>query len=630
MIQLQNISKWFGDYLLYEDLTLYIKEGTRIGLIAKNGTGKSTLLNIIAGTESSESGNISFRRDITVGYLSQDPDFDDNITVLEAVYNSNTALLKALSDYNSALESGDEKLLGDSVIAIDNLGGWDMENRAESILTKLNIHNLEQKMATLSGGERRRVALATVLVSEPDVLILDEPTNHLDLEMSTWLEEYLIKRGKTLFMVTHDRYFLDRVCSDIYELDQRTIYCYKGGYSDYLERRSERIVQFDSDREKAQNVYKKELEWMRRMPQARGTKSKYRQNAFTDVKERAFASRNDDSVNINIGHTRLGTKIFEAKLLNKSFGDKKVLTDFSYTFTKGEKLGIIGKNGTGKSTFLKILNSQIAPDSGMVDIGSTVQFGYYRQEGIDFDANSRVIDIARDIAEVVTLGSGHTIGISQFLTQFLFEPETQYSLVSKLSGGERRRLYLLTILMRSPNFLILDEPTNDLDIATLNVLENYLESYTGCVIVVSHDRYFMDRVTDHLLIFGEGGTTSLFEGNYTQYRNNEEEKAELLSNKGGSNNKSTTPVPAPAPSAEKQKSSDKAKKKLSYKDSRELELLEVDIANLEKEKLEIENKLSSGNIGADEISLLSIRHAEVSDLLDEKSMRWMELEELKG
>ena len=494
-----------------------------------------------------------------------------------------------------------------------------MENRAKAILTKLNIHSLDQSISTLSGGELRRVALATVLVSDPDVLILDEPTNHLDLEMSSWLEEYLIKRGKTLLMVTHDRYFLDRVCSDIYELDQRSIYCYKGGYSDYLERRTERIEQFDANKEKAQNIYKRELEWMRRMPQARGTKSKYRKEAFYDVKDRAFATRSDENVNINIGHSRLGTKIFEAKALNKSFGSKQVLTDFSYTFTKGEKLGIIGKNGTGKSTFLKILTSQIAPDSGIVDIGSTVNFGYYRQEGIQFDANSKVIDIARDIAEVVTLGSGHTITISQFLTQFLFEPEVQYSLVSKLSGGERRRLYLLTILMRSPNFLILDEPTNDLDIATLNVLENYLDSYTGCVIVVSHDRYFMDKVTDHLLIFGEGGTTSLFEGNYTEYRNNEQEKAEIASQ--ASSSKTVM--------AAKQKSVEKAKK-LSYKETKELSTLEVEIENLETEKGEIESMLSSGDISGDKISELSLRHATVSDLLDEKSMRWLELEELKG
>ncbi len=618
MIQLQNISKWYGDFLLYDDLTLYITEGSRIGLIAKNGTGKSTLLNIIAGKQSADGGEISFRRDITIGYLAQEPEFDRSLTVLETVYNSNSELLAALKDYDRAVESGDDKLLGDSSSIIEHLGGWDMESRAKAILTKLNINNLEQTISTLSGGELRRVALATVLVSNPDVLILDEPTNHLDLEMSGWLEEYLIKRGKTLFMVTHDRYFLDRVCTDIYELDQKQIYSYKGGYSDFLERRAERIELFDANKEKAQNLYKKELEWMRRMPQARGTKAKYRKDAFVGVKERAFATRIDDSVNINIGHSRLGTKIFEAKGLNKSFGDKRVLSDFSYTFTRGEKLGVIGKNGTGKSTFLKILTGQLAADGGVVDIGSTVEFGYYRQEGIEFDGNTKVIDVARDIAEVVTLGNGSTISISQFLTQFLFEPEVQYSLVSKLSGGERRRLYLLTILMRSPNFLILDEPTNDLDIATLNVLENYLESYTGCVIVVSHDRYFMDKVTDHLLLFSEGGATSLFEGNYTQYRNSELEKQEQSS----APSKSSTPVAA------KQKSVDRAKK-LSYKETKELESLEADIEALEQEKSDIEAKLSTGELSGDELVALSHRHGEVGGLLDEKSMRWLELEELK-
>lgn len=621
MIQLQNISKWFGDFLLYENLSLYITENSRIGLIARNGTGKTTLMNIIAGRESADSGEVTFRRDITVGYLCQDPEFDTSLSVIETLYHSNAKLIEVVDGYHAAIESGESELLGELSMEMERMGAWDIEVRAKTILSKLNINNLHQNVATLSGGERRRLALAQVLVDNPDVLILDEPTNHLDLEMSSWLEEYLLKCGKTLFMVTHDRYFLDRVCTDIYEIDQKKLYSYKGGYSDYVERRVERIEQFESEKEKAQNIYKRELEWMRRMPQARGTKAKYRKDAFYDVKDRAFASRSDSKVEINVGQSRLGTKIFEAKSLTKKFGEKCVLDNFSYLFARGEKLGIIGKNGTGKSSLLRILTGNLEADSGEIDLGSSVKFGYYKQEGIEFDENAKVIDIARSIAEVVVTGDGTSVGVSQFLTQFLFEGATQHSYVAKLSGGERRRLYLLTVLMQSPNFLILDEPTNDLDIATLNVLEAYLENFAGCVIVVSHDRYFMDKVTDHLLVFESEGKTKVFEGNYTQYRNSEQERLESLQN-----STSTTKFQVESTS---QRNANRAKK-LSYKEQMELSSIEGEIEALEVEKEQLEQKMSSGELSSDEIVQTSVRYGEIEELLDMKTLRWMELEEIRS
>ncbi|MFI3314045.1 MAG: ABC-F family ATP-binding cassette domain-containing protein [Rikenellaceae bacterium] len=617
MIQLSEISKWYGDFLLYENLSLYITEGSRIALVARNGTGKTTLLNIIAGVESSDGGEVTFRRDIRVGYLSQSPAFNPDDNVIDAIYGFVSQTKEVIDSYYKALESGDADNIATLTTKMEALGAWDLEVRAKSILTKLNITNLNQKMGTLSGGERRRVALASVLVENPDVLILDEPTNHLDLEMSAWLEEYLLKWGKTLLMVTHDRYFLDRVCTDIYELDQKQLYSYKGGYSDYIKYRAERIELFGLQREKAQNLYKKELEWMRRMPQARGTKAKYRKDAFYDIKEKAFAGRDDSNLKINIAHSRLGTKIFEAHSLSKSFADKQVIKDFSYTFSRGEKLGIIGKNGSGKSTLLKMLTLSLEPDSGEVEVGSSVNFGYYTQEGITFDENAKVIDVVRDIAEVVTLGDGTTIGVSQFLTQFLFEPAVQHSFVAKLSGGERRRLYLLTILMRSPNFLVLDEPTNDLDIATLNVLEQYLENFGGCLIVVSHDRYFMDKVVDHLLVFEDDGSTRLFEGNYTQYRNSVEEEADLAKPIEKAKTEQT-------PS--QQNRNNNRTVKLSYKEQRELESIVAEVENLEQEIATIEQKLSQGTLAESELLEMSTKYGELKELLDEKTMRWLELE----
>lgn len=620
MIQLENISKWYGEILLYENLSLTIAEGHRIALIAKNGAGKTTLLNIVAGVESADNGNVTFQNGITVGYLAQEPVLADNLTVLEAIYHADDALVSVVRDYEKALAENDNIRLGELISQMDALNAWDFEHRAKNILTRLKITDFFQKVATLSGGQRKRLALAMVLIESPDVLILDEPTNHLDLEMAQWLEDYLLKSGKTLFMVTHDRYFLDRVCTDIYELDHGILYTYKGGYSDYVEKRAERIEQFNTEVEKAQNLFRRELEWMRRMPQARGHKAKYRKDAFYETKEKAFRKRNDDVIDIQIKASRLGTKIFEADHLNKRFGDKIILNDFSYRFARYEKLGIVGKNGTGKSTFLNIISGDMQPDSGIVEIGESVRFGYYRQTGMSFDENKKVIDAVREIAEVVTLGDGKTITASQFLNHFLFPPEVQYTYIYKLSGGEKRRLYLLTVLMMSPNFLILDEPTNDLDIMTLNILEDYLEKFGGCLIVVSHDRYFMDKVVDHLLVFEGNGKITVFPGNYTQYRNSVEEREEQ------ERRIQEKPVLSKKSVSEKVE----RERKLTFKEKQEMMSLEQEIEVLEKEKKEMEEAMSSGTLSIDDLTSLSERYGILSADLDEKSMRWLELSEIKS
>lgn len=620
MIQLENISKWYGEILLYENLSLTIAEGHRIALIAKNGAGKTTLLNIVAGVESADNGNVTFQNGITVGYLAQEPVLADNLTVLEAIYHADDALVSVVRDYEKALAENDNIRLGELISQMDALNAWDFEHRAKNILTRLKITDFFQKVATLSGGQRKRLALAMVLIESPDVLILDEPTNHLDLEMAQWLEDYLLKSGKTLFMVTHDRYFLDRVCTDIYELDHGILYTYKGGYSDYVEKRAERIEQFNTEVEKAQNLFRRELEWMRRMPQARGHKAKYRKDAFYETKEKAFRKRNDDVIDIQIKASRLGTKIFEVDHLNKRFGDKIILNDFSYRFARYEKLGIVGKNGTGKSTFLNIISGDMQPDSGIVEIGESVRFGYYRQTGMSFDENKKVIDAVREIAEVVMLGDGKTITASQFLNHFLFPPEVQYTYIYKLSGGEKRRLYLLTVLMMSPNFLILDEPTNDLDIMTLNILEDYLEKFGGCLIVVSHDRYFMDKVVDHLLVFEGNGKITVFPGNYTQYRNSVEEREEQ------ERRIQEKPVLSKKSVSEKVE----RERKLTFKEKQEMMSLEQEIEVLEKEKKEMEEAMSSGTLSIDDLTSLSERYGILSADLDEKTMRWLELSEIKS
>ena len=591
VIQLENITKSFGDLVLYENLNLTLTDDRRAALIAPNGAGKTTLLNLIAGRESPDSGTVTFSRGVTVGFLEQEPRLPEEATVLEA--------------------------LARTFRQTEHDAEWDHEARAKAILTKLRVTDLSQPVKTLSGGQRKRVALAAILIDDPEVLILDEPTNHLDLDMVEWLEDFLLKRKKPLLLVTHDRYFLDRICNTIYELDQKKLYSYTGGYAEYLVKREERIAQFHTEVDRAQNLYRTELEWMRRMPQARGHKAKYRQDAFYDLKDKAFQKRNEGGVRINIKAQRLGTKIFEVEHLSKKFGERVILDDFSYTFNRYEKMGIIGENGTGKTTFLNIIAGLIPPDSGTIDIGSSVRFGYYRQQGIEFDERKKVIDTAREVAEVVTLGDGITVSVSQFLNLFLFPPARQQDFVAKLSGGERRRLYLLTILMRSPNFLILDEPTNDLDIVTLNVLEDYLRNFAGCIIIVSHDRYFMDKTVDHLLVFEGGGVIRDFPGNYTEYRNEVIEKQEAA----------VARKEPPAPRRENRPESSRPRK-MSFKEKQEFERLEKEIERLEREKSALESALSSGALSGEELMNASTRIGAVIEELDEKSMRWLELSEL--
>ena len=518
-LQIDNLTKSFGDLVLFENVSLGIAEGQRVGLIAKNGSGKTTLLNIIAGKEGYDSGNIVFRRDLRVDYLEQDPQYPEELTVLEACFHHGNSTVELIKEYERCMETEGHPGLENLLARMDQEKAWEYEQKAKQILSQLKIRNFDQKVKQLSGGQLKRVALANALITEPDLLILDEPTNHLDLDMTEWLEDYLRRTNLSLLMVTHDRYFLDRVCSEIIEIDNQQIYQYKGNYSYYLEKRQERIESKSVEIER-----RTELDWMRRMPQARGHKARYREDAFYELEKVAKQRFNTDNVKLEVKASYIGSKIFEADHLFKSFGDLKILDDFSYIFSRYEKMGIVGNNGTGKSTFIKILMGQVKPDSGTVDIGETVRFGYYSQDGLQFDEQMKVIDVIQDIAEVIELGNGKKLTASQFLQHFLFTPETQHSYVYKLSGGERRRLYLCTILMRNPNFLVLDEPTNDLDIITLNVLEEYLQNFKGCVIVVSHDRYFMDKVVDHLMVFNGQGDIRDFPGNYSDYRNWKEAK----------------------------------------------------------------------------------------------------------
>ncbi len=616
-IQLESVGKSFGDRTLYENLNLTVNEGERVALIAPNGAGKTTLLEIIAGKISPDRGTVTFRSELTIGYLPQNPELNGEDSVLDAVYRGESGTARLIREYESALARNDRESIGKLMTRIEEAGAWNYESRARAVLGKLNITDLRQKVATLSGGQLKRVALARVLIDDPQVLILDEPTNHLDLEMVEWLEDYLVKSNKTLLLITHDRYFLDRICTCIHEIDQKEIYSYAGGYSDYLIRREERIARFQTETDRARNFYRKELEWMRRMPQARGTKAKYRKDAFYETEEKAFRKRDEGNVSIKIESSRLGTKIFEMKEVSKKFGDLVILEKFSHAFSRGEKMAIIGSNGTGKTTFLNLLTGTLAPDSGSVDVGETVRFGYYRQEGMEFDEGMRVIDAATAIAETVEVGKGNRITASQFLNLFLFPPEAQRQYIRKLSGGEKRRLYLLTVLMRSPNFLILDEPTNDLDIMTLNVLEEYLANFDGCVIIVSHDRYFTDKVADHLLVFAGGGRVKRFAGNYTQYRNKQremEEQTEIES-------------PRKEPVAARQRTV--RPPKMSFREKQEYERLESEITKLEKEKAEIENRLSEGNSSEEEVLRDSRRIGIVLEEIDKKTMRWLELSEIE-
>jgi len=619
-LQVESLTKSFGDLELFKDIKFTVEEGQRVGIIARNGAGKTSLLKICAGKDTPDSGNVVYKNDLHTGYLEQEPTLVESATVIENVFSSNDQIANAIRAYEKALLIDNKDLLQHAIEEMDRLSAWDHEVKARQILSKLRLDEFNKKVSLLSGGQRKRVALASALINNPDFLILDEPTNHLDLDMVEWLEEYLLKNRYTILMVTHDRFFLDKVCTDIIEFDQKQLYWYKGNYAYFLEKRQERIASQNAEVEKATNLLRRESEWMGRMPQARGTKAKYRIDAFYQLKEKASQRRDDSEVEINVKTTRLGKKVLELKSISKRFEDKTILNEFSYTFGRNEKLGIIGQNGTGKTTFLNIITGNLLPDSGTAELGETVVIGYYKQEGIKIREDQKVIDVAREIAEVVTLGDGKTLSASQFLNLFLFSPETQYGFVSKLSGGEKRRLYLLTILMRNPNFLILDEPTNDLDILTLNVLEDYLRNFKGVVIVVSHDRHFMDKVVDGLLVFEGNGEISGFPGSYSEYREwvkeNEENQTKELKVRTHEKLEKIKP--------EKQKS-----KKLTFNERRELETITSEIAKLEEEKANLEIEMNSGSQSHDELTKKSARYSEVLKLLDSKSERWFELSEIE-
>ncbi len=625
-LQVDHLTKSFGDLVLFEDISFGIAQGEKVGLIAPNGSGKTTLLQIIAGKEGYDSGSIVFRNDGQVAWLEQSPQYPDELTVLEACFHSSNRTVQLIAEYEAALASNaDAERMETLITRMEQEKAWDYERKAKQILTELKIKHFDQPVGTLSGGQLKRVALANVLITEPDLLLLDEPTNHLDLEMVEWLENYLNRSSLSLLMVTHDRYFLDRICSRIIEIDRKSLFSYKGNYAYYVEKKTEHTAAGHAELARANNLYKKELEWMRRQPQARAGKAKYRINAFHELEEKIKQKRETGNVKLNVKSAYIGSKIFDAVNVCKRFDNLRILENFNYTFMRYEKLGIIGQNGTGKSTFIKMLIGDVAPDSGHFDIGETVRFGYYSQDGLSFDENAKVIDIVHDIAEHLTLGDGKTLTASQFLGHFLFPPEKQHNYVYKLSGGEKRRLYLCTILMRNPNFLVLDEPTNDFDIATLNVLEEYLRSFKGCVIVVSHDRYFMDKVVDHVLIFHGNAEIQDFPGNYTQYREWKEEK---LRREREEAEASPKPATGTESSAHRQRTNDK--RRLSYKERMELETLEKEIEALEVEKQELENALCSGTLSVDELTDKSKRLPLLNDELDEKSMRWLELSEIEG
>lgn len=621
-LQVNNLTKSFGDHILFEDITFGVAQGQKIGLIAKNGTGKTTLLNIIAGKEDYDSGSVVFRNDLRVGYLEQAPQYPAGLTVLQACFYSQNETVKLLAEYEQALMDEDSTKVNELLERMDSLKAWDYEQRAKQILGELKIHNYDQKVESLSGGQLKRVALANVLITEPELIILDEPTNHLDLEMTEWLEDYLSRSTISILMVTHDRYFLDRVCSEILEIDRQQIFQYKGNYAYYLEKRQERVEAQNAEVERARNLLRTELDWMRRQPQARGTKAKYRIDAFYDLEKKAKQQREAGQVNLDVKASYIGSKIFEAVDVCKRFDDLKITEHFNYVFARYEKMGIVGNNGTGKSTFIKMLMGEVKPDSGHFDVGETVRFGYYSQDGLQFDEQMKVIDVVQRIAEYIDLGDGRKLGVSQFLSYFLFTPDKQHNYVYKLSGGEKRRLYLCTVLMRNPNFLVLDEPTNDLDIMTLNVLEEYLRGFKGCVIVVSHDRYFMDKVVDHLLVFKGNADIKDFPGNYSQYREwKEEQDAIRKQEEAAALKKLETPI------EKTRKEENAAKRRLTFKERKEFEELDAEIPRLEAEKKELEESMSSGTLSPDELIRQSERISQLIDELDEKGMRWLELSE---
>ena len=621
-VSVGNLSKSFGVKPLFQNITFHVEEGDKIALVARNGSGKSTLLRILAGKETADSGTVWIHKDVTVALFEQEPAFIEDRSILDNIFQHDHPVINAIKAYEAASDAEDADRLTDAIVRLDELNAWDFDTKVKQILGKLNIHHLRQPAGTLSGGQRKRVALARTLIDigfdhKHVLLIMDEPTNHLDVEMVEWLEHYLDQEKVTLLLVTHDRYFLDAVSTEIWEMDGSTLYTYKGDYENYLEKKAARIGNETAGIDKARNTYRKELEWMRKQPKARTTKSKSRQDNFYAVEAKAKQRIEDQQIELQVKMNRLGGKVVELKKVYKSFGDHTILKGFDYTFRKGERVGVIGKNGVGKTTFINILQDLEPADSGKVNIGETVIFGNYSQQGLQIKEDMRVIEFVRNIAEHFPLAAGGSLSAAQFLNLFLFPPEQQYTCISKLSGGEKRRLHLLSILFRNPNFLVLDEPTNDLDLPTLAVLENFLNDYQGCLLIVSHDRYFMDRLVDHLLVLEGNGVVRDFPGNYTQYR----AQSSALPAADTSPRTGTTPSTTPAKPAE-------AKRQMSYKEKREFETLEEDIRRLTREKQLITDQLNGGNTPFDELQRLSIRIGEIAQLLDDKELRWLELSEL--
>ena len=619
-LQVQNLTRSVGDKTLFSGLSFGIGEGQKVGLIGGNGTGKSTLLNILGGTDQADDGQVVFRNGLRVGYLEQMPHYPLDLTVIEACFWHGNETTNLIREYETCMASMNQEGLQDILDRMEHQKAWDYETRAKAILSQLFITEFDKPLSQLSGGQLKRVALANTLIMEPDLLILDEPTNHLDLQMIEWLESYLSRSNLTLLMVTHDRYFLDRVCSVILELDEETIYTYHGNYAYYLEQRAQRLEVARAEVALATNLYRTELDWMRRMPQARGHKARYREEAFYELEKQAHRRIEEQQVRLEMKSAYIGSKIFEAEYVSKAYGDRVLLKDFYYNFSRYEKLGIVGANGTGKSTFVKMLLGLVKPDSGRFVVGETVRFGYYSQEGMQFDEQTKVIDAVRKTAEYVDLGGGRKLSAMQFLQHFMFSPKQQQNYIYKLSGGEKRRLYLCTVLMQSPNFLVLDEPTNDLDIASLQILEQYLQDFHGCVIIISHDRYFMDKVVDHLFVFKGDGNVKDFPGNYTQYREWEELEPKPRKTPGKQSTQG---------SQDTRMNQKERKPHMTFRERQEFEALGKEIDELEQEKRDIETALSSGTISTQEIIEKSKRLPVVNDLLDEKSMRWLELSEIE-
>ena len=624
-LQVENISKSYGDKVLFRNISFNINEGDKIALIAPNGTGKSSLLKILAGLDSSDrGGEIKFMKDIKVAFLDQNTSFDPNKTLFDEVYSRLGSTYDVIRKYEQAIANGDQRLIEEAMAAMDAADAWNAEQRIKQQLSALKLPRLDQRMGELSGGEAKRAAIALMLLQDADFLVMDEPTNHLDIEIIEYLESYLQKSRCTLLMVTHDRYFLDRVCNTIFEIDRGELFSYKGNYSQFLEKREERYNNMQANIDKSRNLLRRELEWIRSTPQARTGKARYRINAFYDLKDKASVSLGQRNMTIDVATSRLGGKIIDCTDVSLNFGERKMLDNFSYKFSRYEKVGIVGKNGVGKSTFLNLMTGVIQPDKGSIERGETLRIGYYRQQGIDFKAGQTVFDIVHDIAETVTTADGHSISAMSMLNRFLFPPETLTKRVEILSGGELRRLYLLTILMRNPNFLILDEPTNDLDILTLNILEEYLESFKGCLLIVSHDRYFLDKTVDHLFIFREGGAVKDFVGQYSEYREYvKEQEAEEAQQAKLSAEKAAKNVPAPTQTTQRQH-----RRKLSFKEQRELEQIEIELPKLEAEKSKLEAELSSGELSHERLMETSARISAIIESIEEKEMRWLELSEI--